>query len=179
MLALLQNTMINLLCMLTAGCKVPTTNDVRHSVQCLAFPIHQAQRVPALTGFDQRPVQNIMESNMMPMRGHYVRVSSKKTAHPLDSQPRQRITARELLSPAMPMADQIIEMRRKTQQIRLQHRGLVTHRGRVVPKLGETFDGAERREIGLTVHLGSYSCIKTSQKVWTRSFFILLSEPLR
>jgi hypothetical protein len=47
------------------------------------------------------------------MRGHHVRAPPKNVVRPLDLQLRQRTNARQLLSRAVPMADQIIEMRQK------------------------------------------------------------------
>lgn len=92
----------------------PTTGKVHHSIQCLAFPTGQTHCLPARTGFDLRPAQNNLEDKRLPMQSHHLRVTPKKVVRPLDSLLRQRITARELGSQAVPMADQIIEIRQKT-----------------------------------------------------------------
>jgi hypothetical protein len=53
---------------------------------------------------------------------------------------------RKLLSYAAPMANQIIDIREKTQEIRRQPGSHVAHRERVMPEPSEGFDGVERLE---------------------------------
>jgi hypothetical protein len=145
--------MIKLHSMPTAHPRIPHDGKVLHSMQCLAFPSHQIRRTPARRRSNLRSGQDILKNEGLPMRSRHVRVLPKKVVRPLDSQLRQRGLAREPLSQAMPMTDQIIERPQKTQQIRPQLGSRVTHRGRVIPELGESFDGVEPREIGRTFDL--------------------------
>jgi hypothetical protein len=139
--------------MLTAHREFRTTGNVHHSVQWLAFPTHQTRRVPTRSGFHLSLAQNIMKNKKQPIRSHHIRVAPKNIGFRLDRQLRQRTTVHEVLSHAVPRVDQIIEMRQKTQQIRLQLRGHVAYRGGVISELSESVDGVEYREARRTFDL--------------------------
>jgi hypothetical protein len=134
-------------------------------MQCLAFPTDRTRCIPTHRGFDLRPHQDITKKGNLPMRTHHARVLPKKAVRPLDLQRRQPITTHELLSWAAQMPHPIIAMRQKTHQIRAQPGSRVTHDRRVIPELGESFDGVDRRKIGRIFDLRSYNAL-------LRSFFI-------
>jgi hypothetical protein len=83
-------------------------------MQCFVFPSHQGRCIPAHRGFDQFSAENVLENKKPPICDHYVRVLLKTIVRTLDSQLTQRISERDLLIQAMPMADQMTEMHDKT-----------------------------------------------------------------
>jgi hypothetical protein len=70
------------------------------------------------------------------------------------------------------MADQIIEMRQKTQQRHPQPGSHVTHHGRVIPEIGQRFDGAEHREILRTFDFRIAQLYRKVQKILPTPFFL-------
>jgi hypothetical protein len=131
-------------------------------------------------GFQTLPAQRILENKQLPMHSHHIQVSWKNVAHPLDSQPRPPIAAREPLSNNLPMNGQIIKRRKKIQQLPPQPGGHLAHQERVIPRLGERFWQSQKsrnRTESSTCRV--FSCIQKSKKVSDRESLTTTSEQAR
>jgi hypothetical protein len=113
-----------------------------------------------------------MENKRLQMRSRHSGVRLKKAMPLPDSQLRKSTIMREPRSQALPMTDQVIETGQKNQQINTRTRSRVIHREPVIPGIGESFEGVERREIRCISTFRSRNCIEKPQKVPSRPSFV-------